>query len=88
MKISYQIPTFTWRGSVLLHFAAYKSHIGMYPAPRGVAEFKKELAVYGSGKATLQFSFDQPIPYNFISKLVKFRLKAILEKAVSKAKKR
>lgn len=87
-KISYQIPTFTWRGSVLVHFAAYKNHFGVYPAPRGVAEFKKELAAYGAGEATLQFPLDQPIPYSFISKLVKFRMKAILEKTAVKAKKR
>src|SRR5436853_2815778 len=79
-KISYHIPTFTFRGAVLVHFTAYKNHIGLYPAPSAIEEFKKELAVYGSGKSTLQFPFDPPVPYGFISKLVKFRMKAILEK--------
>lgn len=87
-RISYQIPSFTFRGDNLVHFAAYKNHIGLYPAPRGVEEFKEALSVYGSGKATLQFLFDQPIPYGLISKIVKFRMKAILEKAETKAKKR
>ena len=87
-KISYQIPSFTFRGSNLVHFAAYKKHIGLYPAPSGVAEFKAALAVYGAGKATLQFPLDQPIPYGLIGKIVKFRLQAILEKAAAKTKKR
>lgn len=87
-RISYQIPSFKFRGENLVHFAAYKNHIGLYPAPRGVAEFKEALSVYGAGKATLQFPFDQPIPYGLISKIVKFRLKAILEKAAAKPKKR
>ncbi len=87
-KISYEIPSFTFRGSNLIHFAAYKKHIGLYPAPRGVEEFKEALAVYGAGKATLQFPLDQPIPYGLIGKIVKFRMKAILEKAEAKTMKR
>lgn len=87
-RISYQIPSFRFRGENLVHFAAYKNHIGLYPAPRGVAEFKEALAVYGSGKATLQFPLDKPIPLNLIGKIVKFRMKAILEKAEAKTKKR
>lgn len=85
--IKYQIPTFTLKGN-LVHFAAYKKHIGFYPAPRGIGKFKKELAVYGSGKGTLQFPLDKPIPFDLISKIVKFRVKETLKRAEAKGKKK
>ena len=77
--IKYQIPTFTMKGN-LVHFAAYKEHIGFYPAPTGIEKFQKEVSVYGSGKGTLQFPLDEPIPYDLISKIVKFRVKEQLKK--------
>ena len=83
--ISYQIPTFRLNGN-LIHFAAYKNHIGLYPAPRAVEKFKKELARYGAGKGTLRFPLDEPIPYDLITKIVEFRAKQNLEKAKEKAK--
>jgi uncharacterized protein YdhG (YjbR/CyaY superfamily) len=73
--IKYGIPTFTLDGKNLVHFAAYKSHIGLYPAPRGSEEFKKELANYEGGKGTVQFQLDEPIPYDLITKIVKFLVK-------------
>ncbi len=87
--ISYQIPTFRLNGN-LIHFAAYKNHIGLYPAPRAVEKFKKELERYGSSKGTIKFPLDEPIPYDLITKLVEFRVKQNSEKAKSKtpAKKR
>jgi uncharacterized protein YdhG (YjbR/CyaY superfamily) len=87
--ISYQIPTFRLNGN-LIHFAAYKNHIGLYPAPRAVEKFKKELERYGSSKATIKFSLDEPIPYNLITKIVEFRVKQNSEKPKTKsaAKKR
>ena len=84
--IKYQIPTFTLRGN-LVHFAAYKKHIGFYPAPRGIEEFKNELSVYEGGKGTVQFPLDKPIPFGLISRIVKFRVKKSLEKAEAKGKK-
>lgn len=83
--ISYAIPTFKLHGN-LVHFAAYKSHIGFYPAPRGIEAFKKELAAYEGGKGTVQFPIDQPLPLNLISKIVKFRVKENI--ALAKAKKK
>ena len=83
--ISYQIPTFRLNGN-LIHFAAYKNHIALYPAPRAVEKFKKELARYGAGKGTLRFPLDEPIPYDLITKIVEFRAKQNLEKAKEKAK--
>ena len=85
-KISYQMPTFTLKGN-LVHFAAFKNHIGFYPVPTGIEKFKKELSVYQGSKGSVQFPLDQPIPYNLISKIVKFRVKENLAKAKSKGKK-
>jgi uncharacterized protein YdhG (YjbR/CyaY superfamily) len=77
--IKYQMPTFTLNGN-LVHFAAYKNHIGFYPAPSGVEAFKKELAAYERGKGTLKFPLDEPIPFGLITKVVKYRVKKNLEK--------
>lgn len=71
--ISYQIPTFKLNGN-LVHFAAYKNHIGFYPTSSAIKEFKKELAIYKLGKGTIQFPINQPIPYDLIKKIVKFRI--------------
>ncbi len=86
-KISYQIPTFTLKGN-LVHFAAFKKHIGFYPAPRGIEKFKKELTVYEGGKGTARFPLDKPIPFGLISRIVKFRVKENLERAKAKEKKK
>ena len=86
--ISYQIPTFTLKGKYLIYFAAYKKHIGLYPAPRGIEKFKKELSVYEGGKGTVRFPLDEPIPCALITKIVKFRIKKNLERAEAKGKKR
>ena len=64
--ISYMIPTFKLNGN-LVHFAAYKKHIGFYPAPRGKEAFREELSAYGGGKGTVQFQLDKPIPYALIN---------------------
>lgn len=79
-KISYQMPTFTLHGIYLIYFAAYKKHIGLYPAPIGNPEFKEALAAYESGKGTLKFPLDKPMPPDLIRRVVKFRAKEILEK--------
>jgi uncharacterized protein YdhG (YjbR/CyaY superfamily) len=84
--IKYQIPTFTLKGN-LIHFAAYKNHIGFYPAPSGIEAFKKELSVYKGAKGSIKFPIDKPIPLSLISKIVKYRVKKNLEKAAAKAKK-
>ena len=72
----------------LVHFAAFKKHIGFYPVPRGIETFKDELSVYEGEKATARFPLDKPIPFDLISKIVKFRLKKNLERAEAKGKKR
>lgn len=73
--ISYQIPTFKLNGSNLVHFAAWKDHIGFYATPSGNAAFKKELARYKAAKGSIQFPLDEPIPYGLVAKIVKFRIK-------------
>ena len=86
--ISYQIPTFKLNGKPLLHFAAYKKHIGLYPAPREAEEFKEELAAYEGGKGTVQFPLDTPVPYDLIRRIVKFRMKSLSESAPTKSRKK
>ena len=75
--ISYQIPTFKMNGSNLVHFAAWKEHIGFYATPSGNAAFKKELARYKVAKGSIRFPLDEPIPYGLVAKIVKFRVKEI-----------
>ena len=85
--IKYQIPTFTLNGN-LIHFAAFKNHIGLYPAPGGIEQFKDALSVYQGGKGSVRFPLDKPIPFGLISKIVKFRVKKNLERAEAKRRKR
>ena len=82
-SINYGIPTFKQYGN-LVHFAAYKNHIGFYPSPSGMEEFKKEVAFYKTGKGTMQFPLDKPIPYELISEMVQFRLEENLIKSGKK----
>jgi uncharacterized protein YdhG (YjbR/CyaY superfamily) len=84
--ISYQMPTFKLHGN-LVHFAGYKNHIGFYPVPSGIEKFKAELSVYKQGKGSVQFPLDQPIPYELIRRIVKFRVEENLKKAAGKQKK-
>jgi uncharacterized protein YdhG (YjbR/CyaY superfamily) len=85
--ISYQIPTFRLNGN-LVYFAAYKKHVSIYPAPRGVEKFKDELSRYEGGKGTARFPLDKPIPFGLIGRIVKFRAAKNLEAAKAKGKKR
>ncbi len=71
--IKYQMPTFTLRGN-LVHFAAFKNHIGFYPTPSGIDSFKEELSAYKGAKGSVQFPLDWPIPYDLIRRIVAFRL--------------
>lgn len=84
-KIAYQMPTFTLEGN-LVHFAAFKNHIGFYPTPTGTEAFNKELSAYKRGKGSIQFPLDNPIPFSLITEIVKFRVKENLERASLKRK--
>jgi uncharacterized protein YdhG (YjbR/CyaY superfamily) len=83
-KISYAMPAFTLHGLNLVYFAGYKTHIGFYPAPVGMEAFKKDLSEYKTGKGSVQFPLDEPMPLGLITKMVKFRMKMVLEKAKKK----
>ena len=72
-RISYQMPTFVLRGN-LVHFAAYRRHIDLYPTPSGIEAFRLELSQYKGAKGSVQFPIDKPLPYELISKIVKFRV--------------
>src|SRR3990172_6453856 len=85
--IKYQIPTFTLKGN-LVHFAAYKKHIGFYPTSTGIEKFKNELSVYEGAKGSVRFPSEEPVPFGLISKIVKLRVKENLEKAEARGKKK
>lgn len=84
--INYQIPTFCLSGN-LVHFAAFKHHIGFYPTPSGIEKFKQELSLYEGAKGSVKFPLDQPIPYDLIREIVRFRVEENLGKAKTKRKK-
>jgi uncharacterized protein YdhG (YjbR/CyaY superfamily) len=73
-KISYGMPTFALGGKNLVHFAAFKNHIGFYPVPSGIEKFKKELSIYKGAKGSVQFPLDKPMPLELIGKIVEFRV--------------
>jgi uncharacterized protein YdhG (YjbR/CyaY superfamily) len=77
--ISYGIPTFDLNGKHLVHFAAYKNHIGFYPTSSGITRFKKELSRYELSRGTVRFPINEPIPFDLISKIVKYRVKETLD---------
>jgi uncharacterized protein YdhG (YjbR/CyaY superfamily) len=85
-KLSYGMPTF-WQNGNLVHFAAFKTHIGFYPTPRGISEFGEELAPYKSGKGSIRFPLDRPIPYGLIGKIARFRVSENALKAAAKSRK-
>jgi len=79
-SISYQMPTFKLNGKNLVYFAGYKNHIGFYPVPSGIRAFKKELSQYKTGKGSVQFPIDKPVPYDLVKKIVMFRVKENMKK--------
>ena len=72
-KISYQMPTFYFYGN-LVHFAAFKNHVGFYPAASGIEAFKEELVGYKGAKGSVQFPLNKPIPFELIKKIVRYRV--------------
>ena len=84
-KISYQMPTFFLKGN-LIHFAAFKKHIGIYPTPSGTQAFKDEISIYQGAKGSIRLPIDEPMPLELIGRIVKFRVAENLTKAKSKGK--
>ena len=85
-KISYQMPTFFLKGN-LVHFAAYKNHIGFYPVPSGIEKFKEELSQFKGAKGSVQFPIDKPMPLDLIRRIVLFRVEENLANAEKKQRK-
>jgi uncharacterized protein YdhG (YjbR/CyaY superfamily) len=84
--ISYGMPAFKLNGRMLVWIAAYKNHIGLYPMPSAIKAFKKDLAPYKSGKGTLRFPLDCPLPLRLVAKVVKYRMNENLSKLKAKGK--
>ena len=78
--ISYQMPTFKLHGKNLVHFAAWKSHIGFYATPSGNEAFQKELSKYAGAKGSVQFPLSEPMPLKLITDIVRFRVKEMERK--------
>lgn len=72
--MAYGMPGYKTNKKPLVYFGAFKNHIGFYATPSGHEEFERELASYKQGKGSVQFPLDQPIPYELIARMVKFRL--------------
>ncbi len=78
--IKYGMPTFVGDGNIV-HFGAYKKHIGMYPAPRGNDEFQVELSMYEGEKGTVRFPLGRPMPFDLIRRIVEFRIREMKAKS-------
>ena len=73
--ISYGMPAFRYKGRVMIYFAGYKKHIGVYATPVAHEVFQKELSSYKQGKGSVQFPLDQPMPFDLIKRMVQFKTK-------------
>jgi len=71
--IRYGMPTFRLGGSNLVHFAAFRDHLGFFPTPSGVEKFRKELSSYRTSKGTIQFPLDKPVPNDLVERIARFR---------------
>jgi len=86
-KISYQMPTFALHGN-LVHFAAYEKFIGFYPAPSGIEAFRESLSRYKGSKGAVRFPIGEPLPYELIREIVRYRVDENMKLAESKHKKK
>lgn len=78
-RITYRMPAFALNG-MLIYFAAFKSHIGIFPPVKGDARFRKDTAPYRGPKGNFKFPLDEPMPYDLIERIIRFRLKEHLER--------
>lgn len=77
--ISYNMPAFKVNGKIFIYFSAHTKHIGLYPYPSTIKAFKKESAKYITGPGTIQFPYNQKLPVNLITKIMKFRYKEVIK---------
>lgn len=80
--IRYGIPTFVLHGN-LVHFAAFKRHIGFFPTPSAIEHFRAELSRYRSATGSVQFPFHEPMPWSLVGRMVKFRVQEARSKSAS-----
>jgi uncharacterized protein YdhG (YjbR/CyaY superfamily) len=85
--IKYQIPTFVFHGN-LVHFAAFKGHIGFYPTPSGIEAFEQELSAYERSNGTIRFPLEGPIAYDLVRKIVELRVRENLEREAARRKRK
>ncbi len=83
-KISYRMPAFTFDDRILIYFAAFKRHIGLYPPVKGNEKLIKQAAPYAGPKGNLRFPLSEPIPYGLVSQIVKFRVKQLRDRSASR----
>jgi uncharacterized protein YdhG (YjbR/CyaY superfamily) len=81
--IKYAMPTYVLNGN-LIHFAAFKQHIGLYPAPQGNDAFKGEISVYKGAKSSIRIPLNKPIPVELISRIVEFRIRETMDRKSTK----
>lgn len=72
-SIAYGMPAYKLAGKPLVYFGGYKNHIGLYATPTGHSAFAGELAKYKQGKGSVQFPLSEPMPFDLITRMVKFR---------------
>lgn len=84
-KISWRMPTFYMNGN-LIHFAAFKNHIGLYPGASGIANFEYRFTEYKSSKGAVQFPMNKPLPFELITEIVRFCVADKIKEAAIKAK--
>lgn len=73
--ISYGIPTFKINGKYVIYFSGWRDHLSLHPVPKGDAAFQKEVKQYQTGKGTVQFPHDKPLPLPFIRQFAGFMIK-------------
>lgn len=78
--IRYGMPTFRLNNTNLIHFAAFKTHFGIYPTPTGVAQFAKDLSPYSTDKGTWRIPLDDVLPLDLIKNITSFRVKEVQTK--------
>ncbi len=86
-RMSWQMPTFVLHGN-LVHFAAHKKHIGFYPGASGIEVFKEKLSQYKGSKGAVQFPIEEPIPYELVKEIVRYRVAENIREAEEKLQKR
>ncbi len=84
-SIKYRIPTFELSEN-LVHFAGFEKHIGFYPTPSGIEEFREELAPFKKGKGSVQFPIAEPLPLELVERIVMFRVAEVHDKELRRSR--